>query len=260
MDKRITPNPMSRRKTTTLDKTRQALLRNAKGGLKAAQKKTARRQKELAKKRDRDTVAKWRALQKAGLTNTRKSPAQSHLTDSVRRSVNKAFQELQRAGHYEYGRVHHPLQKERYQTSSGKERERYVFTDYFKVIKTKHKIPESRGIIKTKKGVIVEKSKSSQVFIRNGEVKVKDLGVVWSHKTYRGDEVLELYRAIKEGDIKLNSRNFITYQPWGSPNYQMPVMDNELFVKLIDEYVREMSSKVFHDFIDVSEFHFGKTF
>lgn len=251
---------MSRRKITILDKTRQALLRNAKSGLKAAQKKAAAKQKTIARNRDRDTVAKWRALQKAGLTATRKAPSQKNLTDAIRRKVNKAFKELQRAGHYEYGRVHHPLKKERYKTPSGKEKERYVFTDYFKPIKTKHKIPESRGIIKTKKGVIVEKSKSSKVFIRNGEVKVKDLGVVWSHKTYRGEEVLELYRAIKDGEIKLNSRNFITYQPWGSPNYQMPVMDNELFVELIDQYARQMSSKVFHDFIDVSEFHFGKTF
>lgn len=242
---------MPKKHPTSISKARQALLKLGRQTLQNSRKKAAAQ-------RNGELVAKWRALQKAGLIQTKTPPAQSRLTRSRIASINRAFNKLQRTGHYENGRVNHPLQRETYQTPSGKNRIRYVFSENFKFLKSDKKVKETRGIIKTKKGFIIEKSKGSKVWIdKRGEIKTKSHGIIWTSRTFNGEEILDLYRAIKENDIRLNERNFLAWNPWGG-SASRSVTDNELFLKLIDEYVTQMTPATWNGYIDKTTFHFGK--
>lgn len=242
---------MPKKDITSINKARQALLKLGRESLKRSRQKAAAQ-------RDAELVAKWRALSKTGLLKTTATPAKSRLTRSRIASINSAFNKLQRAGHYENGKVNHPLQRQEYKTPSGKSRVKYTFSDNFKFLKSTKKVKETRGVIKTKKGYIIEKSKDSKVWIdKHGELKTKSHGIIWTSRTYNGEEILDLYRAIKEGDIKLTERNFLAWNPWGG-SASRSVTDNDLFIKLIDEYVTQMSASTWNGYIDKTTFHFGK--
>jgi len=248
---------MPRKKITSTDKARQALLKGIQRSVKASAKAHAKRQRQIAAAKQADTVAKWRALRKAGVIVTKNAPAKNKLTPSIARKVNKAFRNIQRINHYDRGHVINPLRKESYKTKSGKKRTRYVFSDFFKPVKSKKKIKEAPGVMPTPKGAIVTRPRGAKVVVRNGEVFTKQHGFTWRQKTYQGDQILDLYRMIKEGEIKLSPNNVIVYDPFGWGTSNTAVDNNRMFIQMIDEYAQNMSSSTFRGFLDKTPFKFG---
>lgn len=247
---------MPRKKSNSLNNGRQALAKGAQRALKAARKNAQRAAKQAQAKRDQDLLMKWRALVKGGVIATKNKPSKKALTPSIKRKVARAYRQLQDIGHYEMGRVHHPLKKETYKTKSGKTRQRYTFTEFFKPIKTKQKVQENASVTKTAKGYIVEHNAQSKVTIRNGQVYTKENGIVWRQRIYKGDEVFELYRQIKENEIKLSDRNMIVWNPFGG-SVSREVTYNEGFIQMLDEYATQMTHTTFQAFMDKTPFMFG---
>jgi hypothetical protein len=253
---------MPRRNTTPKKKRGQDLYSKVAKTLSAAQKKAAKRRKQIRHENDLDVIARWRALNRLGITATRKNPSLKNLTPAMKRRINKAFVELQNVGHYAGGRVHRPLEKETYKTKAGK-RTRYKIGQYFQATKTKRQLApdEAANAIKTKKGFIFEKSHpSARVKINaKGVVTETAHGVKWQKKAYRGETILSLYRELKDGDLVLRKGQFLVYKPWGSENMSRPIDDAELFLEMFQQYENEMNDPTFQAWMDVSEIHFAQT-
>lgn len=251
---------MARRKNSGLDKARQALLKKSKQALKASQKRAAKKQKQRIHERDLDLVSQWRALNKVGVLQTKKNPSVKNLTDAMRRNVRKAFRDLQGVNHYAGGRLHHPLVREQYKTKSGQKRTRYKVGQFFQFTKTKEKVADyNGGVIKTKKGFIFEKSSpTSKIRVKKGEVIEKAHGVKWSRKAYKGEDILRLYAALKDGSLKVDKNHYLLLMNWGSAAKAYGLDTAERFIKKIDDYAQQMSTDTFQSWLDYTEVHFAQ--
>lgn len=114
--------------------------------LRAAQKK-ARAATKIAKKDRKELAAQGRALKKLGLYSTRKPLNLGSITKARAKTIQKKFRELERHGYYEHGRKIKPL----YRAPEG-----YKLNPNFKFVKSKRKPSTNIGIIRTRKGVIIE--------------------------------------------------------------------------------------------------------
>lgn len=252
---------MPRKKNSVFDKARQALAKKGKRALTSATKKAQRRVKQVKHNRDLEVVSQWRALNKVGALATKKAPSLKNLTPAMRRSVSKAYRELQSTSHYAGGRLHHPLIKEQYKTKNGQKRVRYKVGQYFQFKKTKEKLNEQYqgGVIRTKNGYIFEKSSpSAKIRIRKGDVIESGHGVKWLRKAYRGDAILKLYDDLKNGRLTLDKKHYILYNKWGWGTVNEGLQTVEDFINMIDEYERDMSAKTFDSWKDYSEFYFAE--
>jgi len=175
--------------------------------------------------------------------------------------VKKNFRDLQGVNHYAGGRLHHPLIKEQFKTKSGQKRTRYKVGQFFQFTKTKQKLDTEYqgGVIKTKKGFIFEKSSpTSKVRIKKGSIVEKAHGVKWLRKAYRGEAILKLYDDLKNGRLTLDKNHYILYNKWGWGTVTEGLPTVEEFVKMIDDYQREMTDATFESWKDYSEFYFAE--
>jgi hypothetical protein len=252
---------MARKKNNALDKARQALLKKSKQTLKAQTKRAAKKKKQRIHEFDLDIVSQWRALNKVGVLQTKKSPSLKNLTPAMKRNVRKAFRDLQGVNHYAGGRLHHPLIKEQYKTKSGQKRTRYKVGQFFQFTKTKQKLNEEYkgGVIQTKKGFIFEKSSAAaKVRIRKGDLLETAHGVKWLRKAYRGEAILKLRDDIANGRLVLREGQYLNYKPWGSQRLDRGLTTAEDFVAMVDEYERDMSPTTFESWKDYSEIYFAE--
>lgn len=250
---------MPRKNSTTGGKSGQDLYKKVARALTASQKKATAKKKKLAHARELDIVARWRALNRVGVLDTKKSPALKNLTPHMRRKIQKEFNQLQGVGHYANGTVHRPLTKETYKTKSGA-RTRYKINRFFQVTKTKQKTDVKQGVIKTKKGYIFEKtSPDARVKIKKDKSLTETaFGVKWNRKAYKGEAILKLAEYLESGKLVLRKGQFLDYRPWGSNNYQRSIMDADLFIEMLQQYQREMTAKNFEAWLDYSEIHFAE--
>jgi hypothetical protein len=252
---------MPRKKNTGLDKVRQALSKNSKRALNAATKKAQKKVKQVRHQRDLDIISQWRALKKVGAINTKSNPSLKALTPSVKRSISKAYRELQSVSHYAGGRLHHPLVKEQFKTKSGQKRTRYKVGQYFQFKKTKEKLKDDfeTGVIKTKSGYIFEKSvPSAKIRIRKGELVEKAHGVKWLRKAYRGEAILKLRDDLQNGRLKLKPGQYLNYKPWGSTRIDRGLTTAQDFIDMVNEYETQMSKTTFDSWKDYSEIYFAE--
>src|SRR5690349_9625923 len=216
---------MPTRKTTPADKARQALAKAIRAESKRASKSVKRLSKAAGKKaqqikraREDEYLARWRALKKLGLVNTKKPPAKKRLTSSVKRNINKEFYALQSNGHFAKGKVNRPLKKVEYKTPAGHKKEKYELSEYFHALNTKKKTSAKTGLIKTKKGYIVELN-NPQTKIRinkRGELVEKTGSKIRRRSSYQGKYILELIQQIERGTFKVKRDEWLVYRPWGS--------------------------------------------
>lgn len=251
---------MARKKSSAIDKARQAIGKAIIGSVKSSRKSIHKKITQVQRDRESDLVAKWRALKKLGLINTRNNPSKKHLTSRLKTKINKEFYAIQGEGQYVRGKTIRPFIKETVKTKSGIH-VKYNLSDYFHLIKTKNKTEIRTGIIKTSKGYLAQKkSKNSRVTInKKGEV-LETIGKErYRKKSYSGAAILDLYTKAKDGTLKIPRGERMVLNKFGSfgRNQEMYEKDSlDEFIATIDAYAKEMSSIVFQDFLDRSEVMF----
>ena len=250
---------MARKNPSAIDKARQAIGKAITGSIKSSRKSIKKKITQVQRNRESDFVAKWRALKKLGLIDTRNNPSKKHLTSRLKTKINKEFFAFQSEGKYVRGKVVRPLQREVIDSARGA-RVKYTLSDNFKFLRTKKKTPVKTGVIKTKNGYIIQKkAPDSKIKITKDGDLIQTTGTERVRtKAYKGDSILELYAAIKENRLKMKPKELLALRKWGGQNnVEMFERDSlDMFIQLIDQYAKQMSSKVFRDFIDVSEVMF----
>lgn len=250
---------MARKHSSAIDKARQAIGKAISGTVKSSRKSLKKKVTQVQRQRESDFVAKWRALKKLGLISTRNNPSKKHLTSRLKTKINKEFFALQGEGQYVRGKTIRPLQREVIDSARG-QRIKYTLSDNFKFLRTKKKTPVKTGVVKTNNGYIIQKkTPDSKVSItKDGDLIQKTEKERIRTRAYKGDEILELYSAIKENRLKMKPKELLALRKWGGQNnVEMFQRDSlEMFTALLDQYTKQMSAKVFRDFIDVSEVMF----
>jgi hypothetical protein len=180
------------------------------------------------REKKRDLVAQWKELRRLGVYNSKEAPAQSRITPARKRAIEKHFREIQRHGKSVGGKVERPLALQSYFTPSGKIATRYRASGYFDFVKTKTKTDLKAGLIKTKKGYIVEKtSKGAKVRINKKGQVIENVGGVERRLTlYRGKDLMKLLQDMESGKYKLEKDEMIVLKKWGSPNATISVDDD----------------------------------
>lgn len=258
---------MPKQKTNSIDKARQALSkairaesRRASKSVKRLSKTAQRKALQVKRAREDEYLARWRALKKLGLVNTKNPPAKKRLTSKVKAKINKEFFALQDHGHFAKGRVNRPLKKIEYKTPTGKKREKYELSEYFHALTTKKKTSAKTGIIKTGKGYIVEvNSPETKIRInKRGELVEKTGTRIRRRSSYKGKYIIQLIEQIERGRLKIKNNEWLVYRPWGSEAYeQMYAQDSlEDFAIQARSYQLQMSPKTFNDWLDTSEIMF----
>lgn len=250
---------MARKKSNAIDRSRQALTKLIRDASKD-RKRAASKKRQLAKRnQEKDSVAKWRALKKLGLINTKNPPSAKRLNSRLKKKIDKAFFDFQREGRYTKGKTIRPLTKIIKKTKRG-ESVSYQLDDYFKLIRTKNKTQENSNLIKTSKGYIVKRrNKNSKVRItKKGDVLETINGERYRRRSYSGSKILDLYAQIKSGDFKMPRGERMVLAKFGSFHAQEMYESDSLdqFIKTIDAYAHEMTHGVFEDFLDRSEVMF----
>jgi hypothetical protein len=253
---------MPRKKSTTLDKTRQSLAKGLKGTLKKGKKAVAASNRARKAARDQELLARWRILNRLGLINARKPPAAKRLTPKRIREINREYYAFNANGHYANGKVYRPFVKQEYRTPSGKARTKYVLDPHYQFIRTKQKVSRGSGVFKTKKGVIVEKrSADSKVSIRNGDIVEKKGKEKLYRKTYQGAALLKLRDDIAAGKIKWAKDGYFEYRSWGGSR-TLEIMDAQSFLDVFAEYESgplAMTPSTFNAWVENTEFYFIRT-
>jgi hypothetical protein len=257
---------MPKNKIPSNKATRQAINRNAKASVKQATKNAkaaaarARKSSSAAQRSAdalrKDTLARWRTLEKLGASPTRTKPSLKGINARNSRSIRDAFAAIQNEGWYETGRVRRPFHRVTKQTKRG---ESYVYelTENFKFLRTKKKATRDKKLIKTKKGYIVPSPSDAKVRInKKGQVITTYKGMEYNDETYTGEEVLELYRKVKDGEIKVSERNMIVWRPFGGFVTSQD-SSNEDFIERMNLYARVMNSRRFQEFMETTVFSFG---
>jgi hypothetical protein len=184
--------------------------------------------KEAERERKRDLVAKWKALQRLGAYQSKVSAAQSRLTSSRIKAIEKTFKEIQRHGKSVAGRVVRPLSQVSILTPKGNIKKRYDTSGYFDFVRSKIKTDLKTGVIKTRKGYIVEKTrKDAKVKInKKGEIIETIKGLKRKLKLYRGQDVLQMLKDMESGKLKLQEKELILIKKWGSPDAVIHLREN----------------------------------
>lgn len=257
---------MPKKKTTSSKNVRQVLSRHAKASVKQATKNAAaakKRAQQLSKNaqrisldRQRDLLARWRALEKIGASPIKTKPTLKGLTTRNATKIRDAFNTIQNEGWYEVGRVARPFRRDTVKTAKG-ESILYRLTDNFKFLRTKKKAKHPQRLIKTKKGYVVPSPSTAKVKInKKGNVITTFNGMVYNDETYSGEEILELYRKVKEGEIKLNERNMVVWRPFGG-FVTNQATSNQDFIDQINLYAQQFTSERFQRFMETTTFSFG---
>jgi len=265
---------VAKRKSNPLAK----LLQEAKR-YQADQKKIRLKNKKLAqraitKAADDDLIAKWRALNKIGAISAKASPAKKNLTKHRRAEIRKAFDTVQKQTHYSKGVVFRPLQKDVEITKriyrdarTGKRVEkitqkvRYDLTDHFRMVKSKNKPNVKTGIVKTKKGYLVETTHANtrvRIDKKGNVIEETSVGtrkVKITREGITGKEILKLAEEIKAGKFKIPPHTALALHHWGTARAKQSFAWNDLdsLAYLIELYERRMSEKEFENWIEYTE-------
>lgn len=256
---------MARKKSTIIDKARQAIGRAIVGSAKAGKKSVKKAARQLTQKakqaqkiRDQETVARWRALKKLGVISTKNKPSAKNLTRSLRTKINKEFFDLQGAASYSKGKVSRPLKKVEKKTPKGKTREVYELDDSFKFLRSKKAKAEGlSGVIKTKNGYILAKQNKDSTFrVDKHGVIVENTGTYRIRKKgYKGTAIMSLVSDIENGKVKIRSNQALAYRPWGSARVEQMFDYDSLndFAKMVNQYVQQMPPSVFKHWSNLTE-------
>ena len=270
---------MARKKSSAIDKARQAIFKIAKGAVKENRKKLnmlqrARQaaQKQHRKNQDRELVAQWRALKRYGYITTTANPSQKNLTESRRKAIRKAFTSAQSQGTLVGGVVKRPLERvvkttttrwrnERgYEYTTTKTSIKYGLEDHFKIIKTKKPVKVERGVRKTKKGYVVEvQSPLSKVRVnKKGQIvektEYKSGAIEITREGVTGEDILKLVDAIEKGKFRIPARSAIKFDNFGTDMgraYQSDALD--MLAERVRYYERAMAGRVFEHWLASTE-------
>lgn len=215
----------------------------------------AKLRRDNAKQAQRELTAQWRALKKLGALQTKVTPAMKRLTKSRAAAIRKAYAQIQQVGHFTAGRVERPLKK----VQVGK-RVKYTLAPHFKFIKTKRKPKTNAGIVRTKKGAIVEvENPMAKVRInKSGQVIERDEytsgGVTITREGLSGVEILLLVDAIKAGKFHLPKGSMLTVFNFGwakGSSYMWDALDE--LVLDIERYEQTMMPTQFEAWLKMTE-------
>jgi hypothetical protein len=277
---------VAKKKTTGIDKARQAISRTLKGAVKEQKKNTnalqrlvKQAQKQAQRNRDREDVAKWKALKRLGIYGNDKTSANiKNLTAARRRAIRRSFNLTQQHATFANGQTERPLQRTVKTTTTTwrkrgggtyktvKQSIRYDLAPHFKRIRTKRKVKEgTRGVFRTKKGYIVEvESPLSKVRVsKKGEIKEKtqfsSAGIEVTRYGVSGLEILKMIEQIDAGKFKiprgttLKVDNFGTM--WGK-EYDWETLD--LLAQRVHYYENHMALNVFQHWLDSTEIRISR--
>lgn len=260
---------MAKRKSTLADQIRQGISKGIKRTNKSVVKALTAKQKAAVRERDADLLARWRALKRLGVIQTKNTPSKKHLTKRLRQKINKEFYDLQGSSIFTGKKTVRPLEKVVTKSAkTGRESTRYKLTDYYTQVKTKAKTNARSGVIKTKKGYLVQKSNpASKVRInKKGEVVESINGYKFRRSGYTGKKIAQLISDIENGKVKLRIDQMLVYRPWGSARVEQ-IYENDSLQDMVEtfyHYQREMSPTVFEQWLNQSELlfieHRGQTY
>lgn len=276
---------MARKKSSGIDKARQAISRTLKGAVKENRKRAKKlsRQwqrmrkaalKQARRNKDKDLVAQWRALKRFGYLDTIAPPALKNLTPSRRRAISSAFRKANSQGTFKNGRVERPLQRTvittttKYRNERGYEYEKvstrikYGLGEHFKMVRTKNKPSTEAGLRRTKKGYVVEvESPLSKVRItKSGKVVEKTVyekgGIEVSREGITGTDILRLVESIENGKFTIPRNTAIKLDNFGSIHgraYQWDGLDG--LAERVRYYEKAMPGNVLEHWLKTTELH-----
>lgn len=218
----------------------------------AAVKKASKR---AALESKRELTAQWRVLKKLGVIQTKITPAQKRLTKYQQTKIKKAFKSVQQMGHYTHGHVERPLVK----TKKGN-RVSFTLAPHFQFIKTKRKPKTKAGVIKTLKGLIVEKETphAKVRLLKSGAIRETDQyssgGITIDREGLTGAEIIGLIDAIKAGKFKIPKHSLLSVFNFGWTKSQSYAYDDlDKLVLDFEKYEMTMGSKVFEAWLSMTE-------
>jgi hypothetical protein len=258
---------MPKKNNTLIDATRQQIKRILADRLKAENKARKLRAKNKKKNELREIAIRARALKKLGLYNPKDSIKQSTITPAKKRRINKAFFDLQRHAKFvEKGHTVRPLTKVDKVGKNGRVTQHYQLNKNFQLVRTKKKTNAISGVIKTKKGYLVEKDTPDSIVRINkktGEIvqsraNKKGPRTITRRKGIKGKAIAEFVDDIENNRIKIKPNQHLVYHRfgWTNPNNTQAFDHDELdmFAELVFRvYEVQMSPKVFADWMDASE-------
>jgi len=262
---------MARSKSSSIDKARQAALRNAKSLFREFSRTRTKAKQLAAKQQDKELVAQWRTLRKLGFVNTRVNPAQKNLTPFRKREIKKAFFNAQNQGAFKGGKVVRPLKRqvistERIITNKAGKRKRikgqrikYVLDNNFQLVKSKHKPTQESGYVKTRKGFLFEKTTPTETIRITSKGKIKRNnknagGFIIESEGITGEDIFKLIIAIKNGSFKLHKNQAMQVHNFGEGDQRYYGNDSlDQFVQKFERYEQIMHLKTFQHWIDSTE-------
>ncbi len=252
---------MARKKSNKLSPEKQWVKRIVAAEKKARVQQAARVKREAEKNVKRELVASGRLLRRIGIIQTKERISQKTLTKSVAAKVRKAIRETNAMGHYTKGHVERPIKLVRI----GK-RVKAELAPHFQFIRTKKTPKTKAGIIKTKKGLLVEKENElGRVRIGKAGYLVEtdeytSGGITITREGLNGEEILELVEAIKDGRFKIPKNSVLTMfnfiygrgnRPFVGQSY--PYDDLDRLVDDIERYERTMAPSIFDQWLSLTE-------
>lgn len=261
---------MAKKKNTLADVIRQQVKKEIKRTGKQLSANAKKRNSELAKirkkaesERDTELVARWRAMRKLGLINTKAKPSKKNLTNRLRSRIHKDFFEWQGFTFFNGETTQRPLVREiKTSAKTGRQHVSYKLNPNFHLIRTKKKTNAKTGVRKTSKGYIVQKSKPNSKFtINNKNELVESFKTKSGKKTkyrkrgYSGKEIPKLMSDIKSGKFTLKRDQLIAYRPWGSARTERAFEHDtlDMLLDMYNQYKAEMPVTVFDQWLDESE-------
>lgn len=257
---------MPKKNITPLDIARQQIKRILADRQKAEKHAKKLRAKNKHKNELRETAMRARALKKLGLYNPKDSIKQSTLTPAKRQRINKAFYNLQRHSKFiEKGHTVRPLNKIDKVGKNGRVTQHYQLNKNFQLIHTKKKTSAISGVIKTRKGILVEKDSPDSVVrvnAKTGELvqstpNKKGPRTITRRKGIKGQAIAKFVDDIDNNRIRIKNNQHLVYHRfgWTDPRNTQAFDHDELdlFANVFHEYQKQMSIKVFESWLDASE-------
>lgn len=210
------------------------------------------------KQADQDLVEQWRLLRAIGAYNTKETASAKKLTDARIRAIKKHMKEINKKKKLVKGKTVRPIRSAIKTFKNGKTKLVYEISPHYAFTKTKHKPKVSS--VRTKKGVIVEKSffADKVKVLKNGDI-VEYRGKLRSRRTrYSGDDLLKLIDKFDKGTYKFGKHDIVVLHNWGAPASQ--ISSEPEAAQMISNYIRglqrSMVPEQFQRYVEASYIEF----